>query len=240
MRLRLSLLLWLMAAPATAEPLTVYAAASLRGALDDALAAYDGETPRPVYAGSAALARQIDGGAPADLFISANEAWMDWLAARDRLTPGSRRPLLTNTLVLVSAAEGTIAPDAIATTLGAGDARIAMGLVDAVPAGLYGREALTALGAWEAVAPHVVETANVRVALSLVDRGEVDYAIVYSTDARLIEASIALTFPADSHTPIVYPVAAIAGGHDAEALLAFLAGDAAQAIFAAHGFGRPH
>lgn len=229
-----------VAGPArAAEAVTVFAAASLRGALDavaDAWRAKGGHEARLVYAGSSALARQIEDGAPADLFISANPQWMDFLAERGRLAPGSRTDLLGNRLVLVADRPGAVdlgsLPEAV------GGERIAMGIVDAVPAGIYGKAALVSLGAWPALAGQVVQAENVRAALALVDRGEAPFGIVYATDAALApDVFVVAEFPEESHPPIVYPAAVLAdAGPAARELLAFLRSPTAQAIFEAHGF----
>ncbi len=233
--------------PASAgAAIVVFAAASLKNALDDAATAFTAETGTDVtlaYAGSSALARQIEAGAPADVFISANVAWMDWLAARERIDPATRRDLLRNRLVLIAAGRGAphiaLEPGA---TLGArlGDGRIAMALVDAVPAGIYGKAALTALGAWDALAPRVAQADNVRAALALVARGEAPYGIVYATDASAEDGvTVVATFPETSHPPIVYPAAVVAEAADATAAAAFVAylgSDAARPLFERQGF----
>lgn len=245
MRLLAFLLATLVVGPAVADTVTVFAAASLRGALDEAAAAWSaasGHDTRLVYAGSSTLARQIEEGAPADLFISANPQWMDRLEERGRLAGDTRVDLVGNALVLVADRPLTVAAEGPALVEAVGDERLAMGLVDAVPAGLYGRAALDQVGAWEALADNVVEVDNVRAALALVDRGEVGFGIVYATDARLApDVHVAATFPPGSHPPIVYPAAVVAGG-DREApraLLAHLASDGGRAVFEAHGFTRP-
>ncbi|MGM0584108.1 MAG: molybdate ABC transporter substrate-binding protein [Pseudomonadota bacterium] len=241
-----ALALALLAAPAArAEaPLTVFAAASLTNAFDEAAALYAKETGtelRVSYAGSSALARQIDRGAPADLFLSANADWMDWLEDRGRLLPGSRRDLLRNRLVLVAhgeAPEVTLSPGLDLRALLDGG-RLAMAFVDAVPAGIYGKAALSSLGLWAQAEPHVAQADNVRAALALVARGEAPFGIVYATDVAAEPAvSVVATFPADSHPPIVYPgaVPERAERERAAALLDWLAGPQAQAVFARHGF----
>lgn len=243
--------LCLAASAASAERLTVFAAASLKGALDAAAAAWEGQGGAEVaisYAGSSALARQIEAGAPADVFVSASADWMDHVAALGLIRPETRTDILSNTLVLIRSGAGAppvaIGPGFdLAGALGGG--RLAMALVDAVPAGIYGREALTALGLWEGAAGSVAQTADVRGALALVASGEAPLGIVYATDAAAEPAvSVVGTFPEDSHAPIVYPAAVLSeGAHPgAEAFLAFLRTDTAQAAFEAAGFtvpGRP-
>jgi molybdate transport system substrate-binding protein len=233
--------------PAAAADLLVFAAASLQTALDAAAAQWN---PRPEadvtisYAASSALARQIEQGAPADVFISANVEWMDLLEDEGLIDPASRRDLLGNRLVLIAHGAGAPAVELgpgldLAALLG--DGRLAMALVDAVPAGIYGRAALTSLGLWEAVAERVAQTDNVRAALALVARGEAPYGIVYATDAAAEPGvTVVASFPEASHPPIVYPAATTAGAAgDAAAFLDFLASDAARPAFAAQGFTFP-
>ena len=243
-------LLWLAASalPALAETVTVMAAASLRGALDEVAALYAAETGDRVnraYAGSSALARQIQQGAPAQVFISANADWMDVLDAAGLLAPGTRADLLTNRLVLI-AAPGTdmqLAPREGADLAGAlGAGRLAMALVDAVPAGIYGKAALVSLGLWEQVAGRLAQTSDVQAALRLVALGEAPMGIVYATDsAAAPEVRVLGAFPEDSHPPIRYPAAILAEGDSAgaRAFLAYLHGAAAGEVFRRHGFGLP-
>lgn len=244
----LLLALTIGAMPAAAAGPLVLAAASLQESLSavaDAWGRAGHERPVLSFAASSALARQILAGAPADLFVSADEAWMDTVAKAGGIVPGSRRPLLTNQLVLVApvakARTVAIRPGfPLSALLGTG--RLAMGDPDAVPAGLYGREALTRLGEWDAVAPKVARAENVRAALALVERGETPYGIVYRTDALASKAvRIVGTFPAASHTPIVYPAALLtaARNRDAAPFLRYLASPGAQAIFRRYGFGTP-
>ena len=242
--------LWLLttaSAIAAAQPM-VFAAASLREALDAAAQVWvEGGRSRPSisYAGSAALARQIEQGAPADLFLSADEAWMDWLQARGLLRAGSRTALLGNRLVLIAPASAPattplrLAPGvALGAALGA-QGRLAVAETASVPAGRYARAALEQLGAWPQVAGRLAQTENVRAALALVARGEAPLGVVYETDARAEpRVRVVDTFPAGSHPPIVYPVALIAGARSAqsEAFLEFLRSPAAATVFAARGF----
>ncbi len=235
-------------APARAlasEPLTVFAAASLKTALDEIAGLWRDETGGEVvvsYAGSSALARQIEAGAPADLFISANPGWMDRLEAADLLRAESRRDLLANAIILIAhgsdVAPVTLSPDLdLAGLLGEG--RLAMALVDAVPAGIYGKAALETLGLWEQVAPKVAQADNVRAALALVAIGEAPFGIVYATDALAEDrVGVAARFPADTHPPILYPAARTAESvhPQADAFLAFLSGPVAMAAFERHGF----
>jgi molybdate transport system substrate-binding protein len=236
-----------LASPARAgQDVLVFAAASLKTALDEVAArcaAQTGKTTTASYAGSSALAKQIEAGAPADIFVSADLDWMDYLAERDLIRPETRTNLLGNDLVLIapadSAAAATIEPGfPIAALLGE-DGRLAVADIAAVPAGKYAKAALEALGVWTAVADRIVQAANVRAALALVARGEAPLGIVYRTDA-MAEPGVEVldTFPEDTHPPIVYPVALLrdSAGADAAAALACLQSDEARAIFAAHGF----
>ncbi|WP_425089009.1 molybdate ABC transporter substrate-binding protein [Stappia sp.] len=228
-----------------AEAVTVFAAASLKTALDEVAALWRDETGFEVvvsYAGSSALARQIEAGAPADLFISANPGWMDRLEAAGLLSAESRRDLLTNAIVLIGhgpdVAQVTLSPDLDLAGL-IGDGRLAMALVDAVPAGIYSKAALETLGLWDKVAAKVAQADNVRAALALVAIGEAPFGIVYATDALAEDrVSVAARFPADTHPPILYPAARTAeSAHpQADALLAFLRGPAAMTVFQRHGF----
>ncbi|NIZ14316.1 molybdate ABC transporter substrate-binding protein, partial [Phaeobacter sp. HF9A] len=208
--------------PGAAAPLRVFAAASLKTALDQAAALYEQETGQAVklsYGGSSAMARQISLGAPADVFLSANEAWLAWLAEQGLIRADSRRDLWRNRLVVASgpgAAQG--APIERLTDLpGAlGTRRLAMAQTNAVPAGIYGKAALEGAGVWPALAPHLAQSENVRAALALVAAGAAPYGIVYQTDAQAdSRVSVALLIPEDLHPPIVYP-AAIVAGSDAE------------------------
>lgn len=245
MRTLLILLLALVALPARAGPPVVLAAASLQESLTaaaDAWVARHHARPLLSFAASSALARQIESGAPADLFISADEAWMDDVAAHGLIRRGTRRSFLANRLVLV-APTATARPVAIAPgfplarLLGTG--RLAMGEPTSVPAGKYGRQALTRLGIWAAVAPKVAGAENVRAALALVERGEAPFGIVYASDARASRAvRVAGVFPAGSHAPITYPVAQLTASTapEADAFRRFLVSPAGTSIFARYGF----
>jgi molybdate transport system substrate-binding protein len=237
----------LAAAPlrAAADDLTVFAAASLTNALNAVGAAWEARTGHSVtfsFAGSSALARQIQAGAPTDIFISASTAWMDAVADSGDLRAGTRRDILGNTLVLV-AHGGDAAPVAIDETLDLvgmlGDGRLAMALVDSVPAGVYGKAALTALGLWDDVAPLVAQADNVRAALAFVARNEAPLGIVYATDA-VVEANVTIigAFPEGSHAPITYPAAITAQATSpvAEAFLEYLTSGPARTIWEDFGF----
>jgi molybdate transport system substrate-binding protein len=246
-RLLLSFLLFFaLASGVVAAPPLVLAAASLQESLNaaaDAWAKAGHERPTLSFAASSALARQIAAGAPADLFVSADVPWMDYVEQRKLTAPGTRIALLTNQLVLIAPA-GDTKPMPIRKgfplAIALGRERLAMADPDAVPAGLYGREALTKLGVWPSVAPKVARAENVRAALALVESGEVPYGIVYLTDAMASDkVKVVGTFPEDSHAPIVYPAAVLATAKSADAapFLRFLASRPAKAIFARYGFG---
>ena len=236
----------LAATPAlAAEKLTVFAAASLKNALDDVSAAWTADTGKEAtmsYAASSALAKQIESGAPADVFISADRDWMDYLAANNLVASSTQVNLLGNTLVLVAPAGTkaaiTIAPGVdIAGLLGGG--RLALADVKAVPAGKYAKAALESLGVWHSVEGSIAQAENVRAALKLVATGEAPAGIVYQTDARSEpHVQVLGAFPASSHPPIIYPAAALASSvnPDAAAFIAFLHGKPARDIFTSYGF----
>lgn len=238
-------LLTLAPVSAMAEEVTVFAAASLKTALDEVAVGWQVATGHSVvisYAGSSQLAQQIEAGAPADIFISAAADWMDMLETNGRILPDSRVDLLGNSLILV-AHDATLAPVVIGPDLDLagmlGDGKLAMALVDAVPAGVYGKEALTTLGLWDAVEPSVAQAENVRAALALVATGEAPFGIVYTSDA-VAEPGVSVigTFPAESHAPIIFPAALIADSTVAVAadFLDYLSSDPAKAVFEAQGF----
>ncbi|WP_295941293.1 molybdate ABC transporter substrate-binding protein [uncultured Xanthomonas sp.] len=235
-------------APVSAQtPLTVFAAASLKESLDEAASAYQRASGTPVqvsYAASSTLARQVEQGAPADVFVSADQEWMDYLQQRKLIDPALRRDLLGNTLVLVAPAASKAQvdlrkPGALLAALGA-QGRLAVGQTASVPAGKYARAALQALGQWDAVQPRLAESESVRSALMLVARGEAPLGIVYGSDAQAEpKVRVVATFPADSHAPIVYPVAPLRASPQAKAAAEFvrwLSTPPAQAIFRRHGF----
>ncbi|SDY79712.1 molybdate ABC transporter substrate-binding protein [Citreimonas salinaria] len=232
-------------AVAAAEQVTVFAAASLADALAEIETAFEDATGHDLVvslAGSSALARQIRQRAPADIFISASTDWMDAIEADGLIEPGTRFDLLGNSLVLIAfdpdAAPVEIEPGVDLSGI-LGDGRLAMALVDAVPAGIYGKLALQELGMWDDVADRVAQANNVRGALALVARGEAPFGIVYASDA-LAEPAVTVVgaFPAATHPPIVYPVADLSTRDvPAEAdFLAFLRGPAAREVFARQGF----
>jgi len=228
---------------ALAEGVTVFAASSLKTALDEIVDTFETETTISVtlsYAGSSTLARQIQNGAPADIFFSANKDWMDVLEAEELIAPNTRRTALGNTLVLIAAEAGPVeelSPDSDLVNWLDG-ARLAMALVDAVPAGLYGRAALQRLGLWDQIADQVAQTDNVRAALALVALGAAPYGLVYATDAGADPSvHIRATIPETSHPPIRYPVASVKGRESrATPFLDHLQTPESRAIFQRHGF----
>jgi molybdate transport system substrate-binding protein len=232
-------------ASAQTGSVVVFAAASLKNALDDINAAWSRETGRKAvmsYAATNALAKQIEAGAPADIFFSADLDWMDYAASRKLIRPETRVNLLGNTLVLIapkdSGAKVPVQPGLdLASLLGSG--RLAMANVEAVPAGKYGKAALEELGAWNAVKDKIAQAESVRAALLLVSRAEAPLGIVYRTDAASDpNVKILGIFPDGSHEPIVYPVALTVDSNnpDARAFLDYLRSDRAKRLFEAQGF----
>jgi len=239
----------MLLAPAPAavaqEKVMVFAAASLKNALDAVNAACEadvGEAATISYAASSALAKQIEQGAPADIFMSADLDWMKYLADKNLIKTDTEVKLLGNQIVLVAPADSKAEAKVekgfdLAGLLG--DGRLAMANVDAVPAGRYGKAALEALGVWASVEGKVAQAENVRAALALVSTGEAPLGIVYKTDANAEpKVKVVGTFPQDSHPPIVYPVAQTAGSKHAEApaFLKCLQSAKAKALFEAQGF----
>jgi molybdate transport system substrate-binding protein len=227
------------------KSLTVFAAASMKNALDDVDAAYTAKTGVKIsasYAASSVLAKQIEQGAPADAFVSADTDWMDYAIGKKTINEPTRVNLLGNSIVLIAPKESkidnvTIGPGFDLSKL-AGDGKIATGDVKSVPVGKYAQAALEKLGAWQTAAPKFAMAESVRAALALVARGEAVLGIVYSTDAK-VEPGVKIvgTFPADSHPPIIYPVAATSTAKtEAADYLAFLKTSAAKAIFEKYGF----
>jgi molybdate transport system substrate-binding protein len=233
------------AAWAQDKSLTVFAAASMKNALDDVDAAYTKQSGVKIvasYDASSALMKQIEGGAPADVFVSADLKWMDYGSDKKLINTSTRVNLLGNELVLIAPKDSKISNVTIKQGFDlaglAGDGRIATGDVKAVPVGIYAQAALTKLGVWSSVEPKMAMTANVRAALTLVARGEAPLGIVYSTDAK-VEPGVktVAVFPEDSHDPIIYPVAAtVSAKPDATPYLAFLRSADAKKIFESYGF----
>jgi molybdate transport system substrate-binding protein len=230
------------AAVAQGKPVLVFAAASLKTALDDIAEHWQSEAHKKAtisYAASSALAKQIEQGAPADLFLSADLDWMDYLAARDLIKPETRVNLLGSRIVLVAPRDVSIRVLGLDFTEALGDGKLAMANVDAVPAGKYGKAALESLGLWPKVKDKVVQTDNVRAALVLVARGEARLGIVYQTDAEAEPGvRIVTLFPEDSHPPVVYPAAILRDSRnpDAAAFAAYLRSTTAYEIFRWNGF----
>lgn len=242
-----SLLIGSTFTPASAQDksLTVFAAASMKNALDEVNAAYTAKTGVKVtssYAASSVLARQIEQGAPADIFLSADLEWMDYAADKKTINASSRVSLLGNSIVLIAGRDSKLADVRIGQGFDlaklAGDGRIATGDVKSVPVGKYAKAALEKLGSWPAAEPKFAMAESVRSALALVSRGEAPLGIVYSTDAR-IDPGVRIigTFPADSHPAIVYPVAAtVTARTEAADYLAFLKSTASKTIMEKYGF----
>jgi molybdate transport system substrate-binding protein len=246
--MRMLLVLCLVFAPLTAraQQLTVFAAASLTDAMKDVSTQWEkaGHPPlRLSFGASSTLARQIEQGAPANLFASADEKWMDYLVEKNLIAAGTRKDLLGNDLVLVVLATApkhvTIGPGFDLLALLGPNGRVATGDPAHVPVGLYAEQALRKLGIWDAVAPRLARADDVRSALLLVERGEAPAGIVYATDAAVSKAvMVAGTFPESSHDPVTYPFAVTKSGDtpEARALMTFLAGPQARAVFAQRGF----
>jgi len=237
-----------IASPAAEKTLTVFGASSLTNVLEELGKAYALKTGTPVrfaFAASSVLAKQVESGAPADVFVSADQEWMDYLASRKLIQAATRRDIAGNALVLVAPADSTIALKigpgfALVAALGE-RGRIATGDPASVPAGKYARAALSRLGVWNSIASRVIPADNVRTALNFVARGEAPLGIVYSTDARAeSRVRVVDTFPSDTHEPIRYPAAATAvASAGAMGFLDFLSTEPARDILARAGFSRP-
>ncbi len=242
-----ALALFVQPCAAIAQPpvtVTVFAAASLTDSLKavaDAYKAGTGVTVTLSFGASSTLARQIDQGAQADIFMSADTDWMDFLQKGGHIAEGTRKDLLGNQLVLIAASDSKTAPNIVphfdlAGTLGNG--RLALADPASVPAGKYAKAALTSLGVWDSIASKVAPAENVRVALEYVARGEAPFGVVYATDAKVAPSvRIVGTFPENSHAPIVYPVALTrTASPAAKQFLTFLSGASARTIFQRAGF----
>ena len=235
------LLAWPMAQAAETRPLLVFAAASLTNVLDEIGASYSTQPVKFSYGASSTLARQIEAGANADIFFSADLEWMDYLQARKLIDVNTRASLLSNKLVLIAPIDSKIqlkiAPNfALAAALGKG--RLATGDPDSVPVGKYARSALTSLGVWNDVVDKLVRGDSVRTALAFVDRGEASLGIVYATDA-FIDKKVRIVdeFPPNTHPAIVYPIAlTVNATRGAEAFVSYLRGPTGQAAFKKYGF----
>jgi molybdate transport system substrate-binding protein len=246
MRLLCVLTVLLLPLTARAQQLTVFAAASLTDAMKDISAKWTASGHQQLslsFGSSSTLARQIEQGAPANLFASADEKWMDYLADKQLIAAGTRKDLLGNDLVLVVSGDKPVHVTInkgfdLMALLGA-NGRLATGDPAHVPVGIYAEQALKNLGMWDSVSPRLARTEDVRSALLLVERGEAPAGIVYATDAAVSKAvMIAGTFPADSHDPVTYPFAITKSGDTAEAraLLDFLTTPPARAVFVQRGF----
>lgn len=245
LRVLFFLSLSLAALPLRAEQVTVFAAASLRDALREAGAVWEAETGHSLrlsFAGSSALARQVQAGAPVDLIWLANREWMSHLEAQGLLQNGPQVPLVGNRLVLIGPSEApplSLGPEVTARLA---EERLAMALVEAVPAGIYGKAALEHFGLWQNLAPKVAQADNVRAALALVALGEAPLGIVYASDAMAEpRVRILATFPPESHPAITYPGAIVADSTATAAsdLLTFLQSPIAKEVFLRHGFTDP-
>ncbi len=238
---------WGAGAAAGQAELVVFAAASTTNAVTEIGELYAAANPvrvKPSFASSSTLAKQIESGAPADVYISANKKWMDYLEDKNLVADQTRFDLLNNRIVLIAPGDSPlkqidVVPGFSVTSFLGKDGRLAMGDPEHVPAGMYGRKALQNLGAWEPIQDRLAPMKDVRAALVLVERGETPLGLVYATDAAISKKVLVVgTFPTDSHPPIVYPVAAVGAGHTAGAklFLDFLKSDGARAIFEKYGF----
>lgn len=245
--MRLAIALALLATPAAAEEVTVFAAARLRTALDVLASEWEARSGEEVtlsYAGTRLLAEQILDGAPADLIIANSQDWMDELQVEGAIDEGTRLDLLGNRLVLLAHGDGVpvaVGPDLdLAGLLGGG--RLAMAQVDDIPAGVHGKRALTSLGLWDDIEPLVTQVADVHEVVEMVARGRATLGIVYASDAVAAQAagddvSVVGAFPSDSHAPVIYPAALVAGREDRGAgFLSFLSSEDAGPVFEAQGF----
>jgi molybdate transport system substrate-binding protein len=232
-------------------PLDVFAAASMNEAMNDAAASFKartGVTIRTTLASSANLAQQIDKGAPADVFISADAQWMDWASGRNLIAPGTRRDIASNSLVLIAPADSSVRPFTLGRNASLarmlGDRRLAVGDVASVPAGIYAKASLQSLGLWDEVKDHLAQGENVRAALSYVARGEAPLGIVYATDAKAEpKVKVVAVFPESSHPPIAYPAAVTRSATDpkgAREFLDFLTSREGQILLRRRGFGPPY
>ncbi len=231
---------------AKAEDVLVFAAASTTNALDEIAILFNAKglgTVKCSYASSSTLAKQIEQGAPADVFLSADQQWADYLAAKNLIDTATRTNLLGNELVLIAPADAKTPAIKIEKGIDfaalLGDGRLSTGDPDHVPVGIYVKQALENLGQWQVIEPKLARADSVRSALAFVERGETPYGVVYSTDAAVSKkVKIVATFPASLHDPVVYPVALIAGRHNAtaKAYLDFLKSPAAKEVFVKYGF----
>ncbi len=237
--------LWIPSPASAQRPLTIFAAASTTNALTEIMKLHESRGGGKVsasFASSSTLAKQIENGAPADIFLSADQKWMDYLDQRKLIEPGSRGDLLGNRVVLIAPADSPLKAEikpGFPLLQWLGEGRLSMGDPDHVPAGLYGKEALTRLGLWKQIEPRLARAGDVRAALALVERGECPLGVVYSTDAAIsARVKVVAAFPADSHKPVVYPVGIVVGKASpaARAMLELLRSPQGMAIFKKYGF----
>jgi molybdate transport system substrate-binding protein len=241
------LLMWmLMLSPLACadSKITVYAAASMTNAINEIIGIYEKDHPgtkiSTSYAASSTLAKQIENGAPADIFISADLKWMDYLQDKKKIDAGSRKSLLGNQLVLIAPKSRgfKVIFDKSFDLSKSFDGKLCTGEVESVPAGIYAKQALIALGWWDALKPRIVGTQDVRSALMLVDRGECGAGIVYATDALIsTKSEIVASFPEGTHSPVLYPEALVTGFQpEAKSFLEYLSSATSIAIFERYGF----
>lgn len=236
-------------AHAASETLTVFAAASTTNAVTEIGGIFSKRSQvgfRPSFASSSTLAKQIENGAPADIYISASAMWMNYLEQKQMIETGSRIDLLSNRIVLIVPVDSSIDRVQIAPGFDLlniiGDSRLAMGDPDHVPAGIYGRQALQSLGMWAPIENYVARSKDVRAALALVERGEAPVGLVYATDAAITaKVKVVAAFPQTSHPPIIYPAAVIAGRRSpaTDRFMALLRSPEAEAVFKKFGFSVP-
>jgi len=237
---------FLFASIGQAQDVLVFAAASTTNALDEIAVLFSAKglgTVKASYASSSTLAKQIEQGAPADVFLSADQQWADYLAERKLIDPASRTNLLGNSLVLIAPADAKTPPITIDKNLDLaallGNGRLSTGDPDHVPVGIYVKQALENLGQWQKIEPKLARSASVRAALTFVEMGETPYGVVYATDAAVTKkVKVVAAFPSALHDPVVYPVALVAG-HDnpaAKAYLEFLKSPDAKQVFEKYGF----
>lgn len=242
--IHLTMLISAVVSPAqSAERILVFAAASMNEAVTEIGAQWTQESGTPVTVSSAAssiLARQITAGAPAHIYISANDTWMDDLVTKSFIIPASVTTIASNRLVIIGHGKNAEPIDVRQLPELLANTRLAIGITGSVPAGMYGKAALTNLGVWDDVAQRIAETDNVRAALQLVANGDAHYGVVYQTDTKLSDdVSITLVFPLDSHPSITYRAGLVDSAQltsEAAAFLAFLESPEAQAILSSHGF----
>lgn len=231
------------------DQVMIFAAASTTNAIQEIGALYTEATGVPVvtsFASSSTLAKQIEQGAPADVFLSANPKWMDYLETANRVQAGTREDLLVNRIVLIAPSDSAVETVEIsdgldlASMFGA-NGRLGMGDPAHVPAGIYGKQALETLHLWSGVSNRIAAMSDVRAALAIVERGEVPFGVVYATDAALSgRVKVVGVFPASAHSPVVYPVGVVSEQLSmAKSFIDFLKTEDAQAVFTKYGFGRP-